>query len=354
MIYDIAIIGGGPAGANLARLLDSKYKILVIEKRDTSQCDERHNICCGGLLAPAAQKIFAKYGIGIPKDVLSEPQLFSVQSIDFDSNIIKNYQRHYINIEREKFDRWFLSLAIDRSNVDVLDNTLYKSYSFEKGIYTIQTNNKSHQIKTRILVGADGSISRVRNKCFNQSTISSVYNSIQKEYAVTTESPYFTSIFSSDITDFYSWIIQKEDRLLIGTAIPEIENPNIKFDILINQLKNAHIPIGAHIKTTGTKVLRTRHLSQINTYDNSIGLVGESAGFISPSSAEGISYALWSSELLANAINTYDIDFGRHYKKNCKKIALNILYKNFKSAIMYQPFLRKLVMKSGFLSIKSS
>ena len=33
-MYDIAIIGSGPAGANLARLIGEKYKILLIDKRD--------------------------------------------------------------------------------------------------------------------------------------------------------------------------------------------------------------------------------------------------------------------------------------------------------------------------------
>lgn len=32
-LYDIAIIGTGPAGATLARLLHPKYKIIAIEKR---------------------------------------------------------------------------------------------------------------------------------------------------------------------------------------------------------------------------------------------------------------------------------------------------------------------------------
>jgi len=32
-MYDIAIVGGGPAGATLARFIGRKYKVLLIEKR---------------------------------------------------------------------------------------------------------------------------------------------------------------------------------------------------------------------------------------------------------------------------------------------------------------------------------
>ena len=33
-LYDIAIIGTGPAGATLARLLHPKYKIIAIDKKN--------------------------------------------------------------------------------------------------------------------------------------------------------------------------------------------------------------------------------------------------------------------------------------------------------------------------------
>jgi choline dehydrogenase-like flavoprotein len=39
IMYDIVIIGSGPAGANLARLIGEKYKVLLIDKRDL----ENHN-----------------------------------------------------------------------------------------------------------------------------------------------------------------------------------------------------------------------------------------------------------------------------------------------------------------------
>jgi len=32
-MYDIVIIGGGPAGATLARLIGNKYKVLLLERR---------------------------------------------------------------------------------------------------------------------------------------------------------------------------------------------------------------------------------------------------------------------------------------------------------------------------------
>ncbi|HKK95992.1 MAG TPA: hypothetical protein VJ916_06755 [Anaerovoracaceae bacterium] len=48
--YDIIIIGGGPAGSTLARLLDKKLSVLLINYNEKVKP-------CGGLLAPDAQGI---------------------------------------------------------------------------------------------------------------------------------------------------------------------------------------------------------------------------------------------------------------------------------------------------------
>lgn len=32
--------------------------------------------------------------------------------------------------------------------------------------------------------------------------------------------PYYTGIFDSEVTDYYSWIIQKNDEMILGTAVP--------------------------------------------------------------------------------------------------------------------------------------
>ena len=66
MSYDIAIIGGGPAGANLARLLDRNYKVLLLDRRDLVDGeDEKRTKCCGGLLAPDAQQMLGRMGLAV-------------------------------------------------------------------------------------------------------------------------------------------------------------------------------------------------------------------------------------------------------------------------------------------------
>ena len=149
-----------------------------------------------------------------------------------------------------------------------------------------------------------------------------------------------------------SWIIQKDNKLIVGTAIPIEHNVNQKFDLLINKLTQHGFNLNNVIKSEGTLIMRTRKLNQINIAKKNIALIGEAAGFISPSSAEGISYGLKSASSLASCLNKSLLTFQNEYKRNTRKLKVNIFTKNLKVVVMYSKCLRWLVMKTRILSIR--
>lgn len=353
-MYDIAIIGAGPAGSTLARILDKKYNVVIIDQRNLDKSfGFQKNKCCGGLLAPAAQRALSKQGLGLPHEILAGPQTFSVKSLDIDNDIVRYYQRHYINIDREKFDRWLMSLVPD--SVDKHFACIYKQYTLQGNHYRIflEDSDKAYEVEAKVLIGADGALSRVREQAFKGHKMPKKYVSIQEHFETSGDLPYYVSIFDKSITDFYSWIIQKDGKLLVGTAVPEKLNANERYETLIRKLKAKDYIKGNAVKKTGTLIMRTRYLNQLCYYSENVALVGEAAGFISPSSAEGISYALESAVILGDVLNCGISGFGLKYKKELSQLRLNLLLKNFKSMLMYIPFIRKLIMKSGILAIKN-
>lgn len=80
--------------------------------------------------------------------------------------------------------------------------------------------------------------------------------------------------------------------------------------------------------------------------------VGEAAGFISPSSLEGISYAIDSAYMLSQCLNDTTRNANRNYRLKTRKIRLKLFLKYIKHPFMYNSLLRRLVMKSGLASIK--
>ena len=84
-MYDIAIIGAGPGGSTLGRLIGNQFNTVIIDKRNFMDMPGPYGSgkCCGGLLAPDAQAMLAKMHLSLPHGVLAEPQIFVVRAIDF-------------------------------------------------------------------------------------------------------------------------------------------------------------------------------------------------------------------------------------------------------------------------------
>ncbi len=353
-MYDIVIVGAGPAGATLARLIGSKYKVLLIDKRDMENENPKKikNKCCGGLLAPDAQKMIAQLGLGIPKDILVNPQLFAVRTIDLTNQIERLYQRFYFNMDRDKFDQWLISII--PNEVDKRLNAYFKSFTEISGGYEISYIYNGQEIlaKTKIIVGADGASSKIRKLIAKDISSPEKYISIQEWYECTEYTPYFTAIFDEEISDFYSWVIPKDNYLLLGSALRPREDTWNKYNLLKAKLIKLGFTFENKFKTEGAYINRPKRGAQLYGGKDNIALVGEAAGAISPSSAEGISYALKSSLYLAQSLEEGIDGFLDRYNQRIKGIRLNLLIKNLKSPAMYNPFLRQLAMKSGLQSIR--
>jgi flavin-dependent dehydrogenase len=88
------------------------------------------------------------------------------------------------------------------------------------------------------------------------------------------------------------------------------------------------------------------------TGERGIALIGEAAGWISPSSAEGLSYAFRSAVMLAEALRSTPDGFEKRYYEKTRALRRNIFLKNLKSHFIFNPNLRSAVMRSGLQSVK--
>ncbi len=344
-MYDIIIIGAGPSGSSFARLLDKRFKVLILEKRNL---DEDSNYkCkkpCGGLLAPVAQKEMIMQDLKMPKEVLSDPQVFSVKTIEADFNIIGYYQKKYVNFNREKFDRYLFSLIPD--TVDKRLNAVFIGYKKIKEYYEVyyKYNNQVITEKTKYIVSAEGANSKIRRDIYPLS----IYTSLQKIYRIDDFIPAHVSIFKKDVTDYYSWIIRKDDLLYVGTAIDENKNIRKSFSNLIEYVER-EFSLTSPLYTESTAILIPRKLSDIKLSYENIFFIGESAALINPSSAEGISYALKSARFLAEGFNRDNLQL---YKKYVRKLKKTIFLKLIRKKIMFTKLTRILLMRIGIFKVE--
>lgn len=353
-MYDVAIIGAGPAGATLARLIGEKYRVLLVDRRQMLNSAEGFSAgkCCGGLLAPDAQRMLSKLGLGLPKCVLEEPQLFVVRAIDLQQGLEGYYQRHYINMNRVEFDRWLLSIL--PSGVDTRLGTRFRSCTREKSLFSITLANedRAYLEKARILVGADGASSRVRSRSFPGHPFPERYFAIQEWVRTDGNLPYFSSFFVPEITDYYCWTIPKGGHMIIGAALRPGEKTSEKFELLKRKLRAYGFQWDQTVRREGAYILRPSRMQQLATGRRGIALIGEAAGWISPSSAEGLSYAFRSALMLAEALRAGLLGFERRYFERSRILRRNIFLKNLKSHFIFNARLRKAVIRSGLQTMR--
>jgi len=287
------VVGSGPAGVMAARHASESGDVLLIDAaalpRDKS---------CGGMLNEYTQEFLSAYGT-MPEDLVLEPKWVHFRYHDWDRKILKPTQLRFANVDRARFDDWLVSLLPE--NVTVVGSATLTGFEQDHAGVTAavrRPDGSESVVRCNNLIGCDGPRSSVRRALGIGSV--GTYVTLQDFCRIEGDlEPYFDCIYMRDIGDSfgYAYVVPKGDIAIVGSVFyPKTKRPHEKHDQVLDVLRTA-LPLGESVKREAWVALTVRHRSDVVRGHGRVLLAGEAGGFMSPTSGEGISYALNTGRL---------------------------------------------------------
>lgn len=298
--YDLVVVGAGPAGIACARAAAlGGASVLLVE---SARLPRRKS--CGGMLNAYAQR-FLEGVTPVPDALVLEPRTVNFRYYDWDRSIKKPCSLRFLNVDRARFDEWLLGLL--PPGVDVWERTSFEGCTQTDGGVTVDLTRDGTPVRVWCgwLAGADGARSAVR-RAHPAWPQTQCYKTVQEFVEITPGSvdPFFDCVYSRHIDPAYGYgyIVPKGDVAIVGSVFfPGTKGIPAMHERAL-EVFGQRYPLGASVRREAGLAIQVRSLDDVVSGEGRVLIAGEAAGIMSPSSGEGISFALNSGQLAGAAV----------------------------------------------------
>jgi geranylgeranyl reductase family protein len=321
MFYDAIVVGAGPAGATVSRLLaGTGWKVLIIEKAQLPRLKP-----CAGAVSLRADKY-------LPRDWDN-----AVLNTVYGGNLGWK-GKNYVNarsdkpvvkiVDRSTFDL-FLTIKAQDAGAKLNQNERFINFlPTQNGLLEVVTDKGNY--KTKYLIGADGALSKTLRSW-----------GIKREPSAVLEAFIETKIGNMDevfidvgvVNWGYAWIFPKgENTVSVGIADLKRNGKNLR-KLLSEYIKNHPLLKGKEPKKLLGWFIPVSKGNLI-LGDENVFLVGDASGATDAVLGEGIYYSVYQAHLLAECLTKSEKP-EKCYRKKVRKLKREFLFAYLTGAVAY-------------------
>lgn len=301
-IYDVIIIGGGPAGAtaglNLAR---RGLNVLLLEKKSMPRFK-----LCGGMITrktiELAEEIHPGFYSQLEQEGIIENQCLTYLIKTENRNLHTARARHpFVLINREKYDFLWIKSAIQEGVQLKVEKAAKVDFS---GCTVVTSSGNTYRGK--FILAADGAGSRVRLELARKKVVSpprsgyaalAVETFVPKVYGSFSDSP---ELILGLIKDGYAWSFPCSKVQAVGICSAKQKDGRLLKQRLLYLLKSYGVADKNQMKIQAS-LLPYGDYEPRPGYRNVL-LLGDAAGLAEPLLGEGIYFAHASGNMAARAV----------------------------------------------------
>lgn len=323
ILYDLIVIGAGPAGASAARTAAQHgLRTLMLEKEKLPR-----NKLCGGGLTP---KVLKKLDFSLPKELIENVARSVRIHVGDNLHHFESKQPLVYMTSRARFDSFLAKKAVE-VGVELHDKSAVHGLETSKSHVTVKTLTGSFE--SRILIGADGvgGLTARAGGFYDRWKPDQVALAVESEVYVGEQvvqefvgTDSFFDLYFGVSPAGYGWIFPKDDHLTVGVGcrLSRLRDGRELFKSFADGLpvlKGFEVPKPqAHLIPLGGTAI-------VPSARGRILLAGDSAGQVEPMLGEGIYFSIWGGQIAAQVAaescsqEKFDPKILASYEKRCKR-----------------------------------